>query len=172
MVGAAIAASLLPSWLGSRVIRTDGGNGYGQGVRHVGQPVTIAYDFQNRTGTELTVAGITLSHPLPPGLRAVRSGMHLVAPGQGYFMIAPRRPEQLLGGRHTLQPVANFHIPPHRHVEYMLEVESTARGRFTIQGVTLHALYPLLVGALPVQVTNMACTQVGVQVAVHFACSG
>jgi hypothetical protein len=170
LVIAAVAVLLLPAWLGARLILTDGGNGYGQEVWHVGRPVTIAYDFQNRTERTLTVTGIALSHPLPRWTRTVGTGMIPLVPGEGEILARPGRPEQLLPRSRWPRPVQNFRIPPHQHAEYLLTVESTAPGRFTIQGVTLHALYPLPVAAIPIQATNMACTQMAVRVPVRFTC--
>ena len=51
----AAATLVLPAWVGPRLILTDEGNGYGHGRWHVHRPISIAYFFQNRSGTPLTV---------------------------------------------------------------------------------------------------------------------
>ena len=159
----AAATLVLPAWLGPRLILTDQGNGYGQGRWHVHRPISIAYFFQNRTGTPLTVTSVTLSHALSPRVKVMGELILSIPPrGATFLMISESVPSWLRAQGYAVHAVRNYRIRPHEVIQYVLRLEYNAPGVFTIQGVTLHATYPLPIGFFPVQVTNMACSQIGV----------
>ncbi len=173
LLAACVAAAtlVLPAWIGARLILTDEGNGYGHSRWHVHRPISIAYFFQNRTGTPLTVTSVTLAHSLSPWVKVMGES---ILSGQGDILMIeePVQPWSHANG-YTVHAVRNYHLRPHERIQYVLTLEYNAPGVFTIQGVTLHATYPLPVGFFPVQVTNMACTQIGVGVTLGDSfCSG
>jgi len=171
VVCVAAATFVLPAWIGPRLIRTDEGNGYGHSRWQVHRPISVAYFFQNRTGTPLTVTSVTLSHALSPQVKVM--GESILSGRSDILMIeGPLQPWSHANG-YTVHAVRNYHLRPHERIQYVLTLEYDAPGVFTIQGVTLHATYPLPVGFFPVQVTNMACTQIGVGVPLgNLSCSG
>ncbi len=93
--------------------------------------------------------------------------------GATFLMIPEPVPSWLRAQGYAVHAVRNYRLRPHEVIQYVLRLEYNAPGVFTIQGVTLHATYPLPVGFFPVQVTNMACTQIGVGVSLGDSfCSG
>lgn len=170
----AVATFVLPAWIGPRLILTDEGNGYGQSRWHVHRPISIAYFFQNRTGTPLTVTSVTLSHALSPQMKVIGESILSVPPLGATFITLPEPiPPWFRAQGYAFHAVRNYRLRPHEVIQYMLRLEYNAPGVFTIQGVTLHATYPLPVGFFPVQVTDMACTKIGVGVPIGDSfCSG
>jgi len=166
VVVAAIAAGVImaPGAVGRRVLSTDEGNGYSASRLGRGQIVDIAYFFQNRSGDRtLTVRGVTLSHPLPAHLELVHTSITPLGPrGDTFTFLTGFPPHD--PGRIVPRPVDGYLLRPHGAAEVILSVRSHVPGRFAIHGVTLHADLPFLFTAIPVEITNQACTAFGVAV--------